>query len=60
MCCSGHGKNGSLCILRQSVRPEIITEVLDFSFLNSFSPIALAASLLLHIYDIIPVTPLRG
>lgn len=27
VCCSGHGKNGSLCVLRQSVRPEIITEV---------------------------------
>ncbi|XP_054786519.1 cleavage and polyadenylation specificity factor subunit 1 isoform X2 [Prosopis cineraria] len=27
VCCSGHGKNGSLCVLRQSVRPEVITEV---------------------------------
>ncbi|XP_065870891.1 cleavage and polyadenylation specificity factor subunit 1 [Euphorbia lathyris] len=27
VCCSGHGKNGSLCVLRQSIRPEIITEV---------------------------------
>nr|CAN73417.1 hypothetical protein VITISV_017053 [Vitis vinifera] len=27
MCCSGHGKNGALCILQQSIRPEMITEV---------------------------------
>ncbi|KAJ4706167.1 Cleavage and polyadenylation specificity factor subunit 1 [Melia azedarach] len=27
VCCSGHGKNGALCVLRQSVRPEMITEV---------------------------------
>ncbi|KAE9617217.1 putative cleavage/polyadenylation specificity factor, A subunit [Lupinus albus] len=27
VCCSGHGKNGSLCVLRQSIRPEVITEV---------------------------------
>ncbi|XP_057859514.1 cleavage and polyadenylation specificity factor subunit 1 isoform X2 [Cryptomeria japonica] len=27
VCCSGHGKNGSLCILQQSIRPELITEV---------------------------------
>lgn len=27
MCCSGHGKNGALCVLRQSIRPEMITEV---------------------------------
>ncbi|KAF7813301.1 cleavage and polyadenylation specificity factor subunit 1 [Senna tora] len=27
VCCSGHGKNGSLSVLRQSVRPEVITEV---------------------------------
>ncbi|KAJ9679116.1 hypothetical protein PVL29_021139 [Vitis rotundifolia] len=27
VCCSGHGKNGSLCILQQSIRPEMITEV---------------------------------
>ena len=27
MCCSGHGKNGTLCILQQSIRPEMITEV---------------------------------
>ncbi|GAB2265340.1 hypothetical protein Dimus_000404 [Dionaea muscipula] len=25
--CSGHGKNGALCILQQSIRPEMITEV---------------------------------
>ncbi|CAN1842644.1 Cleavage and polyadenylation specificity factor subunit 1 [Linum perenne] len=25
--CSGHGKNGALCVLRQSIRPEMITEV---------------------------------
>uniref|UniRef100_A0A1D1XMC9 Cleavage and polyadenylation specificity factor 160 kDa subunit n=1 Tax=Anthurium amnicola TaxID=1678845 RepID=A0A1D1XMC9_9ARAE len=25
--CSGHGKNGALCVLQQSVRPELITEV---------------------------------
>ena len=24
MCCSGHGKNGALCILQQSIRPEIL------------------------------------
>lgn len=27
VCCSGHGKNGALCILQQSIRPEMITEV---------------------------------
>lgn len=27
VCCSGHGKNGSLCVLRQSICPEVITEV---------------------------------
>ncbi|XP_023520837.1 cleavage and polyadenylation specificity factor subunit 1 isoform X1 [Cucurbita pepo subsp. pepo] len=27
VCCSGNGKNGALCILRQSIRPEMITEV---------------------------------
>ena len=27
MCCSGHGKNGALCVLQQSIRPEIITQV---------------------------------
>ncbi|XP_057952334.1 cleavage and polyadenylation specificity factor subunit 1 isoform X2 [Malania oleifera] len=27
VCCSGHGKNGALCILQQSIRPELITEV---------------------------------
>ncbi|XP_008791964.2 cleavage and polyadenylation specificity factor subunit 1 isoform X2 [Phoenix dactylifera] len=27
VCCSGHGKNGALCMLQQSIRPELITEV---------------------------------
>lgn len=27
VCCSGHGKNGALCVLHQSIRPELITEV---------------------------------
>lgn len=27
VCCSGHGKNGALCVLQQSIRPEMITEV---------------------------------
>ncbi|CAO2838985.1 unnamed protein product [Amaranthus hypochondriacus] len=27
VCCSGHGKNGALCILQRSIRPEMITEV---------------------------------
>ncbi|GAB4826000.1 hypothetical protein Ancab_008868 [Ancistrocladus abbreviatus] len=27
VCCSGHGKNGALCILQSSIRPEMITEV---------------------------------
>ncbi|WJX52741.1 hypothetical protein P8452_38819 [Trifolium repens] len=27
VCCSGHGKNGPLCVLRQSICPEEITEV---------------------------------
>ncbi|XP_006348057.1 cleavage and polyadenylation specificity factor subunit 1 [Solanum tuberosum] len=26
VCCSGHGKNGSLCVLQQSIRPETITQ----------------------------------
>lgn len=26
VCCSGHGKNGALCVLQQSVRPEVITQ----------------------------------
>ncbi|KAK3022185.1 hypothetical protein RJ639_047007 [Escallonia herrerae] len=26
VCCSGHGKNGTLCVLQQSVRPEVITQ----------------------------------
>lgn len=37
VCCSGHGKNGALCVLRQSIRPETITEVyviLFFSFIK--------------------------
>ena len=27
MCCSGHGKNGTLSALQQSIRPDLITEV---------------------------------
>lgn len=27
VCCSGHGKNGALSVLQQSIRPEMITEV---------------------------------
>ncbi|KAM1054442.1 hypothetical protein ACFX2I_001784 [Malus domestica] len=27
VCCSGHGKNGALSVLRQSINPEMITEV---------------------------------
>ncbi|KAJ3679867.1 hypothetical protein LUZ60_016145 [Juncus effusus] len=27
VCCSGHGKNGALTVLQQSIRPELITEV---------------------------------
>ncbi|XP_058204748.1 cleavage and polyadenylation specificity factor subunit 1 isoform X2 [Rhododendron vialii] len=26
VCCSGHGKNGTLCVLQQSIRPETITQ----------------------------------
>ncbi|PSR93371.1 Cleavage and polyadenylation specificity factor subunit like [Actinidia chinensis var. chinensis] len=26
VCCSGHGKNGAVCVLQQSIRPEIITQ----------------------------------
>ncbi|WVZ84660.1 hypothetical protein U9M48_031667 [Paspalum notatum var. saurae] len=29
VCCSGHGKNGTLSALQQSVRPDLITEVLQ-------------------------------
>ncbi|XP_027110442.2 cleavage and polyadenylation specificity factor subunit 1-like [Coffea arabica] len=25
VCCSGHGKNGALCVLQKSIRPEMIT-----------------------------------
>ncbi|KAG0498835.1 hypothetical protein HPP92_003526 [Vanilla planifolia] len=27
VCCSGSGKNGALCVMQQSVRPELISEV---------------------------------
>ncbi|CAH9139751.1 unnamed protein product [Cuscuta epithymum] len=27
VCCSGHGKNGALCVLQRSIRPEVITQV---------------------------------
>ncbi|KAJ0968727.1 hypothetical protein J5N97_021604 [Dioscorea zingiberensis] len=27
VCCSGHGKNGAICVLQQSIRPESITQV---------------------------------
>lgn len=33
VCCSGHGKNGALCVLQQSIRPELITEVRRSCFL---------------------------
>ncbi|KAL8217962.1 hypothetical protein R6Q57_021335, partial [Mikania cordata] len=26
VCCSGHGKNGSVCVFQRSIRPEIITQ----------------------------------
>ncbi|KAL1818556.1 hypothetical protein ACET3Z_013425 [Daucus carota] len=26
VCCSGHGKNGALCVLQKSIRPEVITQ----------------------------------
>lgn len=26
VCCSGHGKNGALCVLQKSIRPEMITQ----------------------------------
>ncbi|KAI8032762.1 Cleavage and polyadenylation specificity factor subunit 1 [Camellia lanceoleosa] len=26
VCCSGHGKNGALCVLQQSIRPEMMTQ----------------------------------
>ncbi|THG14963.1 hypothetical protein TEA_018972 [Camellia sinensis var. sinensis] len=29
VCCSGHGKNGALCVLQQSIRPEMMTQVLE-------------------------------
>lgn len=35
VCCSGHGKNGALCVLQQSIRPEVITQV-RASFCVSF------------------------
>lgn len=34
VCCSGHGKNGALCVLRQSIRPEMITEVCHDKFVH--------------------------
>jgi len=30
VCCSGHGKNGTLSALQQSIRPDLITEVHTF------------------------------
>lgn len=27
VCCSGHGKNGALCVLQRSIRPEVMTQV---------------------------------
>lgn len=27
VCCSGHGKNGALTVLQQSIRPDTITQV---------------------------------
>nr|GMC92978.1 cleavage and polyadenylation specificity factor subunit 1 isoform X1 [Ipomoea batatas] len=26
VCCSGHGKNGALCVLQRSIRPEVMTQ----------------------------------
>lgn len=32
VCCSGHGKNGAVCVLQQSIRPESITQVHPHKF----------------------------
>ena len=36
VCCSGHGKNGTLSALQQSIRPDLITEVHVFFFIFLF------------------------